>query len=185
MKKAKEGRQATVEKSREPARSAGESRSEAKPDPAVAASLVEDRMAIEQLLHRYCHALDRGTVDEVVELFHPDAVLLPAYESDARHVGRDAVRDWYANYDQTLRANVRHLRHKIACPLIEISGNAATSVCYLDADAIPAGSDQSITLVGRYEDQLVKEAGRWWFKERKIVGYYSRAAGRSPLGRGD
>ena len=146
---------------------------------------VEDQMAIQQLLHRYCHALDRGNVEEVVELFHSDAVLLPAYESDARHVGRDAVRDWYTNYDRTLRANVRYLRHKISCPAIEVSGSTATSVCYFDADAIPTGSDESIVLLGRYEDELVKDAGCWWFKERKIIGYYSHAAGRFSPGRGE
>ena len=151
----------------------------------TAAPPVEDQMAIEQLLHRYCHALDRGSVDEVVELFHRDAVLLPAYESDARHVGREAVRGWYANYDRTLRANVRYLRHKISCPLIEVSGNTATSVCYFDADAIPTGSDESIVLLGRYDDKLVKDVGRWWFKERKIIGYYSHAAGSFSLGRGE
>jgi hypothetical protein len=185
MKKAGKVKRANVEASRKSGRSAGERQVEAKPGRAVAASLTEDQMAIEQLLHRYCHVLDRGTVDEIVALFHRDAVLLPAYESDARHVGRDAVRAWYTNYDRTLRANVHHLRHKIACPVIEISGNTATSVCYLDADAIPTGSDESIVLVGRYDDELVKEAGRWWFKERKIIGYYSRAAGKSSLGRGE
>jgi hypothetical protein len=142
-------------------------------------------MAIEQLLHRYCHALDRGSIDEVVELFHPDAVLLPAYQSDARLVGREAVRDWYASYDRTLRANVRHLRHKISCPLIEVSGNSATSVCYLDADAVPTGSEEPIVLVGRYEDELVREEGRWWFKERKIIGYYSHSPARVFPGRGE
>ncbi len=142
-------------------------------------------MAIQQLLHRYCHALDRGSVDEVVEFFHRDGVLLPAYESDARYVGRDAVRDWYTKYDRTLRANVRYLRHKISCPVIEISGNKATSVCYLDADAIPTGSDESMVLLGRYEDKLLKDSGRWWFAERKIVGYYSYAGGRFSLGRGE
>jgi hypothetical protein len=152
-------------------------------DAQTAASEVEERMAIEQLLHRYCHALDRGSIDEVMELFHRDAVLLPAYESDARHVGHDAVRGWYTNYDRTLRANVRHLRHKISCPWIEVSGNTATSVCYLDADAIPEGSEQSVVLVGRYEDELVKDAGRWWFAERKIIGYYSHAAGKASPGR--
>jgi hypothetical protein len=142
-------------------------------------------MAIEQLLHRYCHALDRGGIDEVVELFHRDAVLLPAYDSDDRLVGREAVRGWYANYDQTLRANVRYLRHKISCPVIEVSGDAATSVCYLDADAIPTGSDAPFVLVGRYEDQLVKDEERWWFKERRIIGYYSHSAGKAFPGRGE
>jgi hypothetical protein len=139
-------------------------------------------MAIEQLLHRYCHSLDRGSIDEVMELFHRDAVLLPAYESDARYVGHDAVRGWYTNYDRMLRANVSHLRHKISCPSIEISGNRATSVCYLDADAIPNGSEQSIVLVGRYEDELVRDGGRWWLRERRIVGYYSHPAGRASFG---
>jgi hypothetical protein len=69
--------------------------------------------------------------------------------------------------------------------LIEVSGNAATSACYLDADAIPTGSDESIVLLGRYDDKLVKEAGRRWFKERKIIGYYSHAAGRFSPGRGE
>jgi hypothetical protein len=147
--------------------------------------MVEDQMAIEQLLNRYCHVLDRGTVDEVVDLFHRDAVLLPAYESDDRHVGRDAVREWYADYDRTLRANVRYLRHKISPPLIEISGDRATSVCYFDADAIPTGMDQSMMLVGRYDDKLVKEGGRWLFEERKIVGYYSFSRGQFSPGRGE
>ena len=151
----------------------------------MAGSPVEDQVAIQQLLHRYCHALDRGSVDEVVELFHPDAVLLPAYESDARHVGREAVRGWYENYDRTLRANVRYLRHKISSPVIEVSGNRATSACYLDADAIPAGFEEPIVLGGRYDDELVKDEGRWWFKERKIIGYYSHPAGRFSPGRGE
>jgi hypothetical protein len=40
-------------------------------------------------------------------------------------------------------------------------------------------------LVGRYDDKLVKDAGRWWFKERKIIGYYSHAAGTFSPGRGE
>jgi hypothetical protein len=30
----------------------------------------QDIVEIEQLLYRYCYALDRGTVDEVIEAFH-------------------------------------------------------------------------------------------------------------------
>jgi len=40
-------------------------------------------------------------------------------------------------------------------------GPIFASVCYLDADAIPRGSDESIVLLGRYDDELVKDAGRW------------------------
>ena len=35
-------------------------------------TLHQDTIEIEQLLYRYCHALDRGTVDEVIAAFHLD-----------------------------------------------------------------------------------------------------------------
>jgi hypothetical protein len=148
-------------------------------------SYVADLLAIEQLLHRYCHVLDRGTVDEIAELFHRDAVLLPVYESDDRHVGRDAVRSWYAHYDKTLRAGVRYLRHKIECPTIEISGDTATSISYLDADAIHKETDEPMIFIGRYDDKLIRDGGRWWFKERKIISYYIYSAGKYLEGRGE
>jgi ketosteroid isomerase-like protein len=52
--------------------------------------MVEDIVAIEQLLNRYCHLLGRGDVAGVVGLFADDAVLVPVYEGDARHAGRAA-----------------------------------------------------------------------------------------------
>ncbi len=136
-------------------------------------STSEDHLAILQLLHKYCHTVDRGTVDEIAALFHRDAVLLPKYESDVPYIGREAVRGWYAEYDRKLRSRVRFLRHKIECPLIEIKGNEATSVCYLDADAITISVNEPWMVVGRYEDKLIKEEGHWWFKERTIMVYYT------------
>lgn len=143
-----------------------------------------DVIAIQQVLHRYCHVVDRGTVDEVAALFHPDAVLLPAYESDKRYEGREAIRGWYANYDNTLRSGVKFLRHKIESPVIDVSGDEAVSTCYLDADAITASTDKPMIVFGRYDDRFVKDGGRWYFKERKIITYYSLAADAYTPGRG-
>jgi len=55
-------------------------------------SNAEEIVAIQQVLHKYCHVVDRGTVDEIGDLFHKAAVLLPAYESNERFKGRDAVK---------------------------------------------------------------------------------------------
>ncbi|MBI3303097.1 MAG: nuclear transport factor 2 family protein, partial [Deltaproteobacteria bacterium] len=126
--------------------------------PPAASPVVEDHLAIQQLLHKYCHVIDRGTADEVAALFHRDGVLLPRYESDERYEGRDAVRGWYARYMENFRAKVRHLRHKIESPVIEIAGNEATSVCYLDADYITTETNQATVGFGRYEDKFVKDA---------------------------
>ena len=123
-------------------------------------SNADEIVAIQQVLHKYCHVVDRGTVDEIGELFHKDAVLLPAYETKERYKGRDAVKGWYANYDNKLRASVHFLRHKIESPVIEVSGNEATSTCYLDAATITKSTDKSMIVFGCYDDKFVKGEGR-------------------------
>jgi hypothetical protein len=159
---------------------------QAAPTPVIPAAspVVEDYLAILQLLHKYCHAVDRGTADDVAELFHQDAVLLPRYESDERHEGRDAVRAWYARYMENFRSRVRCLRHKIESPVIEVAGNEATSVCYLDADSIAISTNEPSVAFGRYEDRFIKDADRWWFKERTIIVYYHYPIATYTEGRG-
>jgi len=152
--------------------------------PAASSSRVEDHLAIQQLLHKYCHVVDRGTADEVAALFHRDGVLLPRHESDERHEGREAVRSWYQRYMENFRAKVRYLRHKIESPVIEISGNEATSVCYLDADSITESVNVANVAFGRYDDKFIKDEGRWWFKERTIIVYYSYPLATYREGRG-
>lgn len=152
--------------------------------PPAASPVVEDHLAIQQLLHRYCHVVDRGTADEVADLFHRTGVLLPRYESDERYEGREAVRGWYARYMENFRATLRYLRHKIESSVIEVTGNAATSVCYLDADYIASETNQATVAFGRYEDKFVKDGGRWWFKERTILVYYSYPLAMYREGRG-
>ena len=134
-----------------------------------------DIVEIQQLLHRYCHAVDRGTVDDVVDVFHRNAVLLPRYQGDESFSGREAIRGWYRNYENTVKSSVRNLRHKITCPWIQTSGVEASSVCYLDADYIDNSTDDLVLATGRYEDKFVKEEGRWWIKERAIHvdGFYA------------
>lgn len=152
--------------------------------PFAASPLVEDYLAIQQLLHKYCHVVDRGTADEVAALFHRDAVLLPRYQSDKRYEGREAVRGWYQHYMENFRAKVRYLRHKIASPVIEITGSEATSVCYLDADSISASINEANVAFGRYDDKFIKDGGRWRFKERTIIVYYSSPLAPYREGRG-
>jgi hypothetical protein len=146
--------------------------------------VVEDHLEILQVLHKYCHAVDRGIADDVAELFHPDAVLLPRYESDERYEGREAIRGWYQRYMENFRAKVRYLRHKIESPVIEITGNEATSVCYLDADSITISTNIAHIAFGRYDDKFIKDGGRWWFKERAIIVYYSYPLATYEEGRG-
>lgn len=144
----------------------------------------EDHIAIQQLLHQYCHAVDRGTADDVAALFHETAVLVPRYESDRHHQGREAIRAWYGAYMKNFRAKVRYLRHKIESPVIEIAGDTATSTCYLDADSITISKNEPNVAFGRYDDAFIKDGGRWWFKKRTIIVYYSYPVSAYTEGRG-
>jgi uncharacterized protein (TIGR02246 family) len=138
----------------------------------------DDQVAIEQLLNRYCHKLDRGEIDAVLELFAEDAVLVPEYEGGARHEGREAVRAWYTRYAATTIAAVRGLRHKISTAMIDVDGDQATAACYLDADSINRTSGKRSIVGGRYEDRLVRTAAGWRIAERRIViDYASTLAG--------
>jgi len=133
----------------------------------------EDQVAIEQLLNRYCHKLDRGEIEAVVELFAEDAVLIPEYEGGARHAGRGAVHAWYTHYGATTIAAVRGLRHKISTVMIDVSGDQASAVCYLDADSVNRQTGKRSLVGGRYEDRLVRTAEGWRISERRIVIEYA------------
>lgn len=133
----------------------------------------DDQVAIEQLLNRYCHKLDRGDIDAVVELFAEEAVLIPEYEGDATYAGKAAVRGWYTRYGANTVAAVRGLRHKISTAMIEVEGDVATSVCYLDADAINLKTGQRSLSGGRYEDRLARTADGWRITQRRIIVDYA------------
>jgi len=135
---------------------------------------IEDIILIQNHLAAYCHAVDTGTLEEVAQLFHQNAVMTPAYEGGAPISGRDAIRDWYANYNTYYRSDqVKHLRHQITTPAIQVNGNEASSKVYFDADALDVDKQESMRVYGSYEDKLVKEGGRWYFIDRVIHGYYA------------
>jgi hypothetical protein len=135
--------------------------------------MTEDIVAIEQVLYRYCHAVDRGTPDEVAALFHEKGTLVPVYSGEEPRRGRSAIRDWYATYNRDFRAGVDHLRHCVASPAIEVSGNEASARTYLIADCIPKATGKPVLVAGFYQDRLVKDGGRWYFAERQIHVYHS------------
>jgi ketosteroid isomerase-like protein len=133
-----------------------------------------DITAIEQVLYRYCFAVDTGTPDDVAALFAETAVLDPTYTGGAKVHGRAAIRQWYVDYQKNTRAAVDHLRHVVSNPQIDLSGDTATAVCYLTANSLAKGSGQASWTAGAYRDRLVKEGGAWRFAERQIIVHYSR-----------
>ncbi|MEA2623962.1 MAG: hypothetical protein QOD06_7 [Candidatus Binatota bacterium] len=135
--------------------------------------MTEDIVAIEQLLNRYCHTVDRGTADEVAALFHENASLVPVYSGGDTCHGREAIREWYAKYNRDFRSKLEHLRHLVASPLIDVTGGEARGELYLIADAITKATGKPFQAAGYYADRYVKEGGRWYFQRREIHVNYT------------
>ena len=133
----------------------------------------DDIVEIEQLLYRYCFAVDSGAPEEVAALFSETAVLIPVYTGEAPANGRAAILQWYVNHQKGTRAAVDHLRHVVTNPLIEVSGDQATAQCYLTANAVSKASGKASWTSGTYRDKMVREGGRWLFAERRIHVHYA------------
>jgi uncharacterized protein (TIGR02246 family) len=138
----------------------------------------DDIIEIEQLLHRYCFAVDSGAPEDVAALFSETAALVPVYTGEAPAIGRAAILQWYANYQKATRGAVDHLRHMISNPVIEVSGDQATAQCYLTAGSVSKTSGKASSTAGTYKDRLVREEGRWRFAEREIHVHYSAQSER-------
>jgi ketosteroid isomerase-like protein len=127
-----------------------------------------DLAAIKQTLASYCHRVDRGTAEEVAALFARDAILSPYYDGKYDVHGREGIRGWYAFYHQTLGAGVKNLKHLIHSMMIDVDGDAASSVCYLTAYFISKEDNSAYQVQGTYHDTLVREGAQWLFQTRRI-----------------
>ena len=142
---------------------------------AALAGVIDDYEGVRQVVARYCHALDQGRLDEVGALFHRNAVFAVSFEGGQKHTGREAIQAWYERFFRERPGEFRHMRHKIFEPVVTVKGATAVSSTYFDAESVENGTIG--VAVGRYDDTLVKEQGRWLFKERTITVFYRYSLG--------
>ena len=128
----------------------------------------DDTHLIHQLLATYCHRVDRGSPEQVAALFAPEAVLCPRFDGDYEVVGREAIRGWYAHYNEHVRAGTRHLKHMIHSTTIEMDGERAATACYFSCCLIGNGDDKGCLVYGTYSDMLARQQGGWLFARRTI-----------------
>lgn len=122
----------------------------------------EDRLQIQELLHRYCHSLDHGRWSEFAALFTDDCRLdlsqvLGLYE------GQAGVRQ----FADVIAATNLFMRHLVTNIVIEGTGDRARAHAYVIAITGPAGTKPQ-QATGLYEDDLVKQNGRWLLRSRRL-----------------
>ena len=124
------------------------------------------RESVRDTIARYNHFGDRGRFDDMVDQFQTDGVL-ELLDFDARHVGREALRTFFASVANDFAASDRplgHLRHCVTNTVIEIDGpDLARADSYFQVI-----TDAGLDHWGRYRDRLTPNGSRWLLAHRSV-----------------
>lgn len=122
----------------------------------------DDRLAIAELVARYCHAIDHGRWEELASLFTDDC-RLDFGEVMGVFEGPAGIERFIA----TLRSTGVFMRHYTTNLIVRGDGGRARAESYVLAMTGAPGNLHQTT--GRYDDELVKTDGAWRIRERRAV----------------
>ena len=130
-----------------------------------------DKQAINDVLLRYCRAIDRRDADLLRSAYWPDAI-------DDHAVFQGNVEEFIAYSFPFLEQAVT--QHRVTNILTDLTGpDAAFSECYFSAFhnfAAEGGGRLERTVGGRYLDHHERRSGEWRIRRRTLVidWYYER-----------
>jgi len=127
---------------------------------------VADRAAIHALLVAYGERLDQRDFDGFAELFGGDGVSVMGTKEMTGAQAADAMRETYRVGKNVIRTPNFHLFFNEVVTFDGPDRARATSMCVymVTDDGFPVPGPSS-----RYEDELVKKGGRWYFAKRRYV----------------
>ena len=135
---------------------------------------LRDRLEIEDLMNRYCAAIDAKNFDLLDEVFTADATI------DYTRSG--GIRDRYPEVKRWLAkalAPFRVVQHLVTNVRVEIDGDRARSVCYFfNPMGLPRqeGGVGTFFCGGIYRDQLLRTERGWRIVERVNEQLYAHGA---------
>jgi uncharacterized protein (TIGR02246 family) len=128
------------------------------------ASQLEEKDAIREVMSSYCFYVDNGEFEKFAELFTADGI----FEAGpfGKLEGRQAIRE-FINAQVPKPGEGPARKHCTFNHIIRVAGSEAHAESYIVV-VRESGDGIVASLAGRYEDLLVKQAGEWRFKVRKI-----------------
>ncbi|HEY8513980.1 MAG TPA: nuclear transport factor 2 family protein [Candidatus Binatia bacterium] len=123
---------------------------------------VADRLEIQELLSRYCHCIDRGRWDAFPDLFTEDC-RLDLSQVMGLYEGRSGLQAFV----DTMKPLGIFMRHLVTNVVIDGDGERAHVESYVVA---VTGSEANPTrTTGFYDDEVVKQDGRWLLHRRTLT----------------
>lgn len=123
---------------------------------------MNDFEAIRRLMADYCFGTDTGDTDAWVECFTDDIIW------DGGAFGRFDSREEARAYHGAAGDAIFNFRHINTNHRIDVQGDRATVASYVqvyDQSATPP----ALMFSGFYDDELVRQNGRWLIRRRKLV----------------
>ena len=124
-----------------------------------------DRLEIQDLIVRYCIAVDDRDLDAVADMFLPDATFSAVGDPPS---GREEIKTYYAarleRYGMTY-----HYPHGVTITLD--SDSRAHGIVLAHAELSIDG--QHFVIAMRYYDRYARYEGAWRFAERELRSYYA------------
>jgi ketosteroid isomerase-like protein len=122
-----------------------------------------DAEAIRDLARRYAHCVWQKDASGAIDLFTEDGEMDTGDRPPIR--GRQALLESYR--DMLGESELQPFVHN---HLIDLHGESATGICYLDLRATVEG--ESMIGAGYYHDRYARVGGEWKFRSRKLTMCY-------------
>jgi len=122
----------------------------------------DDREAIRTLRCTYHEYVNQDRVAELADLFAEEATV--SYAGRPSVTGREAIRAFFINFP------IKWARQFIHAHVVEIHGDRGRGYSHLDGRPVLNG--KSLLVGGRFDDEYVRENGRWLFSRVVLTTWY-------------
>lgn len=126
---------------------------------------LEDRAAIQTLRMRFHECVNETNPNGIGPLFSPDAELHYSHLGTA--IGRETITRFFQKGLSELVPFVKQYLHN---HVVTVNGDTATGLSYLEATPVHKG--ESYLVAARFDDEYVKDNGRWYFKKVTLTPHF-------------
>lgn len=138
---------------------------------------IADRLAITDLIYRYCRSVDRLDIPLGHSIWHEDSYAdygVDVYQGN----GRGAIDHICAQHRHTLLHS-----HQVTNIILELAGDRAASESYVMAALRIKRGEQmmQMSVWGRYVDQWSRRDGRWGLDNRLSIRDFDEARPVQPM----